>query len=561
MKKIFTSIGMALCLMVSSFNASAQQTAVRLSDAQKQEIQQKVLPVVFEQIKENIGIDILGWAQPKLTTDYLESLPIFYQLQGNSGLRADAATPYRVKPDSIKLDLGAISPDLASFGVAKILFDDYFDVKLPVLEIGGRTITVVIPRTISVILENLPTTSLMDIYIVNRSSGITLDIDFVAVLFGDLANNTWELMNLKTKLNAESLSYDINVDFKDGMVNLWGLMLMMQLPLPAPTFLNSDYQISIDIQRVGEMIFPVSLYGISESSEKTPMGDAVLALDLTSGKTLPVNYIDVTSYAEGKKVAWNTMWFTETRKDGNIVETIDNYKFGSEQRTDSTLDASTRITMSSGEAVKTVNLANAQSAVHAVVNNVIAELATEGSASYYEMLIEQWNDANKDGKSADNEFVPTTKIVVNPYIDADANSAIAEIDIQSYEGGAPVSVATVKATAGLAESDVIAVEVEVGGKPVGSAYFTSNIAGIIVHPTDNEYIRLANVEVTPVKDGIYVSGTTTAAYRIVSMSGATVACGTVSGDNAYISTSALAKGIYVIVITENGESKAVKFAR
>ena len=45
------------------------------------------------------------------------------------------------------------------------------------------------------------------------------------------------------------------------------------------------------------------------------------------------------------------------------------------------------------------------------------------------------------------------------------------------------------------------------------------------------------------------------------MSGATVANGTVSGDNAYISTSALAKGIYVIVVTENGESKAIKFAR
>ena len=39
MKKIFTSISMALCLAASSFNASAQQ-ATQLSDAQKQEIQQ-----------------------------------------------------------------------------------------------------------------------------------------------------------------------------------------------------------------------------------------------------------------------------------------------------------------------------------------------------------------------------------------------------------------------------------------------------------------------------------------------------------------------------------------
>ena len=37
MKKIFTSISMALCLAASSFNASAQQ-ATQLSDAQKAEI-------------------------------------------------------------------------------------------------------------------------------------------------------------------------------------------------------------------------------------------------------------------------------------------------------------------------------------------------------------------------------------------------------------------------------------------------------------------------------------------------------------------------------------------
>ena len=97
---------MALCLAASSFNASAQQ-ATQLSDAQKQEIQQKVLPVVFEQIKEQAGIDILGWAQPKLTADYLGSLPGFSGLKSSNGLRADETpTAYSVKPDSIILNLG-----------------------------------------------------------------------------------------------------------------------------------------------------------------------------------------------------------------------------------------------------------------------------------------------------------------------------------------------------------------------------------------------------------------------------------------------------------------------
>lgn len=59
MKKVFTSISMALCLVASSFTTSAQ--TVQLSEAQKTEIQKEVLPVVFEQIKEQTGLDILGW--------------------------------------------------------------------------------------------------------------------------------------------------------------------------------------------------------------------------------------------------------------------------------------------------------------------------------------------------------------------------------------------------------------------------------------------------------------------------------------------------------------------
>ena len=55
MKKVFTSISLALSLIASSFSTSAQ--TVQLSEAQKIEIQKEVLPVVFEQIKEQTGLD------------------------------------------------------------------------------------------------------------------------------------------------------------------------------------------------------------------------------------------------------------------------------------------------------------------------------------------------------------------------------------------------------------------------------------------------------------------------------------------------------------------------
>ena len=69
MKKVFTSISLALSLIASSFSTSAQ--TVQLSEAQKIEIQKEVLPVVFEQIKEQTGLDILGLARPQLNSDFI----------------------------------------------------------------------------------------------------------------------------------------------------------------------------------------------------------------------------------------------------------------------------------------------------------------------------------------------------------------------------------------------------------------------------------------------------------------------------------------------------------
>ena len=123
MKKVFTSISMALCLVASSFTTSAQ--TVQLSEAQKTEIQKEVLPVVFEQIKEQTGLDILGWAQPQLSSDFIGSLPVLNNLQ--SGLRADTPTPYSVKPDSVVVNIAAIPglPSMAGvLGNVKVEFEN-----------------------------------------------------------------------------------------------------------------------------------------------------------------------------------------------------------------------------------------------------------------------------------------------------------------------------------------------------------------------------------------------------------------------------------------------------
>lgn len=206
-------------------------------------------------------------------------------------------------------------------------------------------------------------------------------------------------------------------------------------------------------------------------------------------------------------------------------------------------------------------VADVKTAAQTVIERVVSELATTGEASIYTMSITKSIDSNGDGVRDNNDIeVPVMDIEVTPSISG--TNAIADINIKSYkQEDTDVVIDTemnLKATADLAGSKVIKIEIMQGDVTMGSAYFTSNIAGIV---TSNDDITINTVKVTPVEGGIYIDNSGKATYRIVNMSGATIANGTVSGDNAYISTSSLAKGIYVIVVTENGVSQSVKFAR
>ena len=98
-----------------------------------------------------------------------------------------------------------------------------------------------------------------------------------------------------------------------------------------------------------------------------------------------------------------------------------------------------------------------------------------------------------------------------------------------------------------------------GETTYGTAYFTSNAAGII---TANEDIaeEVSAIRIIPTDNGVRVLNVDRAEYQIVSMTGSTVARGVVSGDET-ISTANLPKGIYVIAVDQNGDREVVKFVR
>lgn len=551
MKKVFTSISLALSLIASSFSTSAQ--TVQLSEAQKIEIQKEVLPVVFEQIKEQTGLDILGLARPQLNSDFIQSLPVF---NAQSGLRSDSPTPYSVKPDSIIVNVAAI-PGIPAMvvnmlGNVKVGFENYATVKFP-FDIKDRSLEIEMPGVINVTSsKGMDVAKIVITSSAGEEGGLPVKVDMTISLMGGSAQ---PLLGFAFEQDETTYALEASLEIRDGLKEIWNLIPGL------PVLPELNYLVSIDL--MGMMVtgaLPVSLYGIptADATTRIPMGDAAVALDFST--EMPIKYIALTSYKNATADKWSKLWFDmEQKTTEDLVLTIDNFVYTDEAKTDSTFANRTIVTMS--DYTKNAAVASTQSAVKSVINRVVSELATEGQAAWYKMLIESAKDLNGDGNITNEEKATTMEIEVTPSIVG--TDAIADINIKSYSysetGEATLTEMNVKATANLT-NNVIRVDVIPAGATaaVGSAYFTSNIAGIV---TSNDDITINTVKVTPVDGGIYIDNSGKAAYRIVNMSGATVANGTVSGDNAYISTSSLAKGVYVIVVTENGVSQSVKFVR
>lgn len=562
MKKVFTSISMALCLMASSFTTSAQ--TAQLSEAQKKEIQKEVLPVVFEQIKQQAGLDILGWAQPQLTSDFIGSLPV---LNAQSGLRATEPTAFNVKPDSIMVNVAAI-PDIppvmvGMMGDIKVSFDNHKKIIVPLIGemVFGRGVEIEMPGVINVTSSKLGELAVINITTTGGEGDL---IPFTMDMTISIKNSeVTPMLGISFTQNTTTHAFEAAVDLQAGMRAIMELIKGFSGETTETEEPALDYVVSINLPGMlatGEL--PVSLYGILESApdNRIPMGDAAVALDLT-GK-MPVKYIGLTSYENAVAKGWRKLWFNMEQKTAqDLVLTIDNYVYTTEAKTDSAFGGKTIITMS--DYSKSMTLTNAQSALRSVIDRVVSELATEGKASMYEMQISTIvGDINADGILDNKDAMPVMDIHVTPSVSG--TNMLAAINIKSYDYDEETGIPTVTemdVNAALSmTSEVIKVDVVPAGAaaPLASAYLKSNAFGVV---TSNDDITINTVKVTPVDGGIYIDNSGKATYRIVNMSGATIANGTVSGDNAYISTSSLAKGIYVIVVTENGVSQSVKFAR
>lgn len=519
MKKIFTSVIAALCLAAPVGNLSAQ-TSQQFTKSQEEAIKKELLPVVFEQIKEQAGIDILGWANPQLTNTF-SSIPVLE----SSSLRAATANAINVKPDSLLLNLANISPDLAMFGNAKVTFSDYVTANLPV-SIRSSLFEISMPKKIVISALDMEFASVdftYDIQPTAFSVDVNMSIPLLQFMNKDLLACSVSLTD--TNLNA-------SVDIQDGLKTLLASWE------PAAAALNVDYLVEVGISGLATGKIPASLYAVTNDAAavKVPMGTAILTLN--NNNTFPIEKIDVVSYTNGAPT--DTTLFKLNMAKSNLTSTlyVDKYSVPN-SAIDTTFLERTIIAMTDYTPTFPTT---AEAAVQSVITRVVNELANEGKATWYELSI-----AKSKGEEEAEELV---SIKVSPYISG--TNAIADIDIVA--GG---SAYLVRATADLTGSQKIAVDVIQNETTYATAYFTSNILGAV---TSNESVQVTDVKVIPMANAIRVLNADKASYQIYSISGAMMANGTIAGD-AYISTANLAKGIYIVVVEANGVKQAVKFVR
>lgn len=217
MKNFFTSVMAALFMAAPVGNLSAQ-TSQQLTKSQEEAIKKELLPVVFEQIKEQAGIDILGWANPQLTNT-LSSIPMLE----SSNLRAAAANTVNVKPDSVTVNLKALGVDVSSIPMAgnfvgdkvNILFQGYDTKTLPLVSIGGAPVTVEMPETILVMGKSETPIVTLNFKSVEGSDKL-LDMEVKMSLLGTL-NFDLVACSLEQDLHMDLIA---NVDIQDGLRDL-----------------------------------------------------------------------------------------------------------------------------------------------------------------------------------------------------------------------------------------------------------------------------------------------------------------------------------------------------
>lgn len=546
MKKFFTSISLAAALFMAAAPVSAQEQ--QLTDSQKKEAIEEIVPALFEQVKQVSGIDIEALAHPSI--EQVINAPLFGT---TSLLRAASADKVTIQPDSVKMTISKLKTDL------KVVFADYRTFDLTTLT--GAPTELSFPKTISTAFMNMPIT--VNIEMGERNGllpfstlALKLNLGAVSSLVGIEPNAT--LVSMKETASEGKYTYDITLT-KDART----LLALVSKETAAKL---TDYKITADMTKIAAGEVSASLYYVS-GTVQIPGGDAVVTLDklsLAQGKQV-VDNIVLTSYKEGTTAVEDytklVMKKPEVSEDGKTVTNVTEVYEAKTIPADGnwgTLKETVTRTLKGKYAIDTEKL------VASIVGGILADMKAGGREEAFTFTLTE-----KENEATATEKTPL-ELTVIPSMEG-TQAAIATVAIVSDKGEKDASRTDLKVRIPLA-SETISVEVypnvtltnglaDEVKTPVATLYIKSNL--LTYNPTANEAITPeAKAKVLVAENGLYINNVSDATYSIVSITGKVVANGIISGDNAYVATPSLQRGqIYILSIVEKGAQQVVKFRK
>lgn len=544
MRKFFTSLVACALLVVSGGFASAQQS---LSKAEQDAIKNEVLPAVFEQIKEQAGIDILGWANPQLSDASISGFPVF---DSGNVLRSGGSKTITLQPDSIIVTLPSSMPQFVATmlggGYVKVTFAGYDKKEIPV---GDYMMELNLPAQIKVAFPK------MDLFTLNFDSKLgeggklpfTMKVDMTVdnpLLQGVFEDKKLDLISLVVE--HKEANFNAKLSLEAGLKKLAGMLENM---LKSKVDLPNAFLLTVKLTELDNFRVPCSLFAVA-GEITLPLGDAVIGLNLTAG--FPLSYVEVTKYEKDKADEWIKLWMAKVDTDSKNSERLDvhKYKYKDAEKKDSTYECSTAIVASKNLVAKMPTLLSKNIAQSLVTNVANQMLSTQ------EYLV-----GNLSIFHYDKEKLPE---VVKPVFEADLSIAMGDKGVQYVkikmtehdEDGNDITY--VKLSFMGEKKEMVKVDIipdEETNPALVTAYISSNVYGVA---TNNEKIEAPSWTIIPAREGIRVQNIDKATYQIVSMTGATVSAGTIAGD-VVIPTSSLVRGKYIFVVKANGIQQAVKF--
>lgn len=545
MRKFFTSLVACALLVVSGGFASAQQS---LSKAEQDAIKNEVLPAVFEQIKEQAGIDILGWANPQLSDASISGFPVF---DSGNVLRSGGSKTITLQPDSIIVTLPSSVPQVVATllggGYVKVTFAGYDKKEIPV---GDYMMELNLPAQIKVASPK------MDLFTLNFDSKLgegkklpfTMKVDMTVdnpLLQGVFEDKKLDLISLVVE--HKEANFNAKLSLEAGLKKLAGMLENM---LKSKVNLPDAFLLTVKLTELDNFRVPCSLFAVA-GEITLPLGDAVIGLNLTAG--FPLSYVEVTKYEKGKADEWIKLWMAKVDTDSKNIERLDvhKYKYKDAEMKDSTYQCSTAIIATKNLVAKMPTLLSKNIAQSLVTNVANQMLSTQ----------EYFPVGNLSIKHYDKEKDPE---VGKPVFDADLSVAMGDKGVQYVkikmteydEDGNDITY--VKLSFMGEKKEMVKVDIipdEETNPALVTAYISSNVYGVA---TNNEKIEAPSWTIIPAREGIRVQNIDKATYQIVSMTGATVSAGTIAGD-VVIPTSSLVRGKYIFVVKANGIQQAVKF--